>query len=66
MAFFTAFTRCVTVGKGISNSAIHGYVLNTSKVGTRLFGLVILLKVLNAIYRATSLSISGSLITIIW
>ena len=65
MAFFTAFTRCVTVGKGISNSAIHGYVLNTSKVGTKLFRPAVLLKALNAIYKTTSLLISGSLMTII-
>ena len=65
MAFFTAFARCVTVGKGVSSLAIHRYVLNTNKVGTRLFRLVVLLKALNIIYRAASLLILGSLITII-
>ena len=56
----------MTVGKGISSSAIHGYALNTSKIGTRLFRLVVLLKALNAIYKATSLLIPGSSMTIIW
>ena len=66
MAFFTAFARCVTVGKGISSSAIYRYAPNTNKVGTRPFKLAVLLKALNAICRAISLSIPGSSITIIW
>ena len=66
MAFFTAFVRYITVGKGVSSLAIRGYALNISKVSTRLFRLVVLLKALNAIYRATSLSILGSSMTIIW
>ena len=53
------------MGKGVSNLAICGYAPNTNKVGTRLSGLVVLLKALNAIYRATSLSIPGSLMAII-
>ena len=61
MAFFTTFICYITVGKGIFNSAIRGYTLNTNKVGTRLFRLAVLLKALNAIYKATSLSILGSL-----
>ena len=65
IAFFTTFTRCVTVGEGISNSVIYKYILNTNKVGTRLSGLAVLLKALNAIYKTTSLSILGSLMTII-
>ena len=65
MAFFTTFIRYITVGKGISNSAIYGYAPNTNKVGTRLFRLVVSLKALNTIYRAASLSILNSLITII-
>ena len=65
MAFFTAFTRYMTVGEGISNSAIYRYVLDINKVGTRLFRLAVSLKALNAIYRVTSLSILGSLMTII-
>ena len=65
MAFFTAFVRCVTVGEGISSLAIHGYALNTSKVGTRPFRPAVLLRALNAIYRATSLSIPGSSTAII-
>ena len=66
MAFFTAFARYVTVGEGISNSAIYRYALNINKIGTRLFRLVVLLRALNAIYRAISLSILGSSMTIIW
>ena len=54
------------MGKGIFNLAIYGYALNTSKVGTRLFKPVVLLRALNTIYRAASLSILSSLITIIW
>ena len=64
MAFFTAFIRCVTVGKGISNLAIYRYALDTNKVDTRLFRLVVLLKALNVIYRTISLLILGSLITV--
>ena len=66
MAFFTTFTRYVTVGEGTSSSVIRGYMLNTNKIDTRLFGLAVLLKALNAIYKATSLSILGSSTTIIW
>ena len=66
MAFFTAFIRYMTLGKGISSLAICGYILNTNKVGTKLFRLVVLLRALNAIYRAIYLLILGSLITIIW
>ena len=66
MAFFTAFARCVTVGKGISSSAICGYALNTNKIGIRLFRLAVLLKAVNAICRAISLLILSSSTTIIW
>ena len=65
MAFFTVFVRYITVGEGISSLAIYRYTPNTSKVGIRLFRLVVLLKALNAIYRATSLLILGSLMAII-
>ena len=65
MAFFTTFTCYMTVGEGISSLAIYGYMPNINKVGTRLSGPVVLLKALNAICRATSLLILGSLITII-
>ena len=65
MAFFTAFARYVTVGEGISSLAIYGYAPNTNKINTRLFRPAVLLKALNAICRATSLSIPGSLMTII-
>ena len=66
MAFFTIFVRCVTIGKGISSLAIYRYVPNTNKINTKPFGLAVLLKALNAIYRAISLLILGSLMTIIW
>jgi hypothetical protein len=65
MAFFTAFVCCVTIGEGIFSLAIYRYALNTNKVGTRLFRPVVLLKALNAIYRAASLSIPGSLMIMI-
>ena len=65
MAFFTAFACYVTIGKGVSSLVIYGYTPNTNKVGTRPFRLAVLLKALNAIYRAISLSILGSLTAII-
>ena len=65
IAFFTAFARCITVGEGASNLAIHRYAPNTNKVGTKPFRLVVLLKALNTIYRTTSLLILGSSTTII-
>ena len=66
IAFFTTFVRCITVGEGISSLAIYRYAPNTNKVGTRPFRLAVSLRALNAIYRAISLSIPGSSITIIW
>ena len=65
MAFFTAFVCYITVGEGISSLAICRYTPNTNKVDTRPFRPVVLLKALNAIYRATSLLILGSSMTII-
>jgi len=65
MAFFTTFTRCVTIGEGASSLVIYGYTPNTSKVGIRPSGPAVLLRALNAIYRAVSLLIPGSLTTII-
>ena len=65
MAFFTAFARYVTVGEGISSSAIYRYAPNTNKVGTRPSGPAVLLKALNAIYKAVFLLILNSLMTII-
>ena len=53
------------MGEGISNLAIYKYAPNTNKIGTRPFRLVVLLKALNVIYKSTSLSIPGSLTTII-
>ena len=65
MAFFTAFVRCVIIGKGVSSLAIYGYAPNINKVGTKPSRLAVLLKTLNVIYRAISLLILGSLTTII-
>ena len=65
MAFFTTFICCVTVGEGVSSLAIYRYAPNTNKVDTRLSRPVVLLRALNAIYRATSLLILGSLTAII-
>ena len=55
----------MTVGEGISSSAIYRYTPNTNKVGTRPSRLAVLLKALNTIYRTAFLSILGSLMTII-
>ena len=66
IAFFNTFVRYVTVGRSISNLAIYGYTPNSNKVDTKLSGPVVLLKALNTIYRAASLLIPSSLITIIW
>jgi hypothetical protein len=66
IAFFIAFACYITIGKGISSSAIRRYTPNTSKMGTRLSRLVVLLRALNTICRAISLSIPGSSTTIIW
>ena len=65
IAFFTTFTRYITVGEGVSNLVIYRYAPNTDKVGTKLFRPVVLLKALNAICKAISLLIPGSSITII-
>jgi hypothetical protein len=65
IAFFTAFVYCVTVDKDTSSSVICRYVLNTSKVDTRLSGPAVSLKALNIICRAVSLSIPDSSMTII-
>ena len=54
------------MGEGISSLAIYKYAPNTSKIGTRLSKLAVLLRALNAIYRAISLLILGSLTIIIW
>ena len=65
IAFFTTFARYITIGEGISSLAIYKYAPNTNKINTRPFRPAVLLKALNAIYRAISLLILGSLITII-
>ena len=53
------------MGKGVSSLAIYGYTLNTNKVNTRLFRLIVLLKALNIIYKTISLLIPSSSTTII-
>jgi hypothetical protein len=65
IAFFTTFVYCVTVDKDTSSFVICRYMLNTSKVGTRLSEPAVSLRALNAICRAVSLSIPDSLTTII-
>ena len=65
MAFFTIFARYITIGEGVSSSAIYKYALNISKVGTRLSRLAVLLKVLNTICKTAFLLILGSSTTII-
>jgi hypothetical protein len=55
----------MTIGEGISSSVIRGYAPNTSKVGTRPSGLVVVLRALNTICRTISLSIPGSSTTMI-
>ena len=57
MAFFTTFAHYMTVGEGVFSLAIYRYAPNTNKVGTRPSGPAVLLKALNAIYKATSLLI---------
>jgi hypothetical protein len=56
----------MTISKGISSSVIRRYTPNTSKVGTRLSRLVVLLRALNTIYKTIFLSIPGSSTTMIW
>ena len=56
----------MTVGEGAFSLAIYRYAPNTSKMGTRPFKPVVLLRALNTIYKAISLLIPGSSTTIIW
>jgi hypothetical protein len=65
IAFFIIFARYMTIGDSTSSSVIRGYTLNTSRISTRLSRLVILLRALNAICRAISLSIPGNSTTMI-
>lgn len=65
IAFFTTFACYVTVSEGTSSSIICRYILNTSKVSTKLFKLAVSLRALNAIYKAISLLILGSSTTMI-
>jgi hypothetical protein len=60
IAFFIVFARYMTISEGTSSSVIRGYTPNTSKIGTRLSGLVVSLRALNTICRVISLSIPGS------
>jgi hypothetical protein len=53
------------ISESVSSSVIRKYTPNTSKVSTRLSGLIISLRALNTIYRTISLSIPGSSTTMI-
>jgi hypothetical protein len=53
------------ISKSTSSSVIRRYTPNTSKIGTRPSGLVVLLRALNTICRAIFLSIPGNSITMI-
>ena len=66
IAFLIAAACCVTEGNGASNLTIWGQALKTRSVGTRPFGLAVLLIALKAIYRAISLLILGILVVMIW
>jgi hypothetical protein len=66
ITFFITFVYYMIIGEGTSSSVIRRYTPNTSKVGTRPSGLIVLLRVLNIICRAISLSILGNSTTMIW
>jgi len=66
IAFLSIITRYIIIGKGILNSIIRGYALNTNSVGIRPSGPIELLITLKAIYSAISLLIPNILEVIIW
>jgi hypothetical protein len=66
IVFFIIFVRYMTIGKGTSSSVIRGYAPNTNKIGTRLSGLIVLLRALNIICRVIFLLIPGNSTIIIW
>jgi len=66
IAFLNAVARYITVGKGMLDSVIWGYALNTNSVGIRPSGPAELLIALKAIYSAIFLLILGILEVIIW
>jgi hypothetical protein len=55
----------MTISEGASSSVIRRYTPNTSRIGTRLSRLVVLLRALNTICRTISLSVPGSSTTMI-
>ena len=65
MAFLNAIVYYITIGKGISDSIIWGYALNTNSVGIRPSGSMESLITLKAIYSAISLLIPSILEVII-
>jgi hypothetical protein len=60
MVFFIIFVYYMIIGEGASSSVIYRYTPNTSKIGTRLSRLIILLKVLNTICKTIFLLIPGN------
>jgi hypothetical protein len=54
------------IDESISSSVIRGYTPNTSKVNTRLSGLVVSLRALNTICRIVFLSIPGNSTIMVW
>ena len=65
IAFLNAIARYITIGKGISDSIIWGYALNTNSVGIRPSSSIESLIALKAIYSAISLLIPSILKVII-
>jgi hypothetical protein len=66
IAFLIIFARYIIISEGASSLVIRGYTPNTSKVGTRQSRPIVLLRALNIICRAISLSIPGNSTTMIW
>jgi hypothetical protein len=66
IAFLNVIIRYITIGKGMLDSIIRGYALNTNSVGIRLFSPIEWLITLKAIYSAISLLISGISEVIMW
>ena len=66
IAFLNVIACCVTVSKGILDSVIWGYALNTNSVGIRPSGPAESLIALKAIYSTISLLIPNILEVIMW
>ena len=65
MAFLSIIICYITIGKGVSDSTIWGYILNTNSMGIRPSGPMESLITLKAIYKAISLLIPSILEVII-